>query len=264
MRRLHQRLRLLNERRQQWDEVFGHLAMLFIAGQGWRWLGFASFEQYCEERLGMSVRAVEQRAALERRLYELPALRKAMSERRLTYEKARLIARHADEESLDDWIERAEGLTCIALRRELEGEREAQMCARGEFEIWAPRHVAETLFMTFRTVRRAVGRGLSPGECLAVMVAHFVDTWGPALAQPNTVQRRVLERDKWMCTKPGCSRPAAHAHHIVPRSQGGSDDESNLTSLCAAHHLRGIHMGRLRVTGNAPDQLKWEVVMDLE
>ena len=137
------------------------------------------------------------------------------------------------------------------------------MCARGEYQIWAPRRVAEMLFMTFRTVRKAVGRGLSAGECFAVLAEHFVETWGPALAQRNTVQRRVLERDGWMCTKPGCGRPAAHAHHIVLRSQGGSDDESNLTSLCAAHHLRGIHMGRLRVTGKAPDQLKWEVVMDL-
>jgi len=44
------------------------------------------------------------------------------------------------------------------------------------------------------------------------------------------------------------------------RSQGGTDDEWNLISVCAVHHLRGIHMGRLRVTGRAPDELRWEVV----
>jgi hypothetical protein len=93
----------------------------------------------------MCERAVEQRAALERRLYELPALREAMSERRVSYEQARLIARHADEESVEEWIGRAERLTCVALRRQLLGEREAQMCARGDYEIWAPRHVAELL-----------------------------------------------------------------------------------------------------------------------
>ena len=48
--------------------------------------------RHAPERLGMGVRAVEQRAALERRLYELPSLRQAMVERRLSYEKARLIA----------------------------------------------------------------------------------------------------------------------------------------------------------------------------
>lgn len=57
---------------------------------------------------------------------------------------------------------------------------------------------------------------------------------------------------------PGCSRPAVHAHHIKARSQGGSDDEWNLVSLCAAHHLHGIHGGRIRVFGRAPDGLVWE------
>ena len=89
--------------------------------------------------------------------------------------------------------------------------------------------------------------------------AHFVDTWKAALTQANTVQRRVLERDGWRCTNPGCSRAAAHVHHVEFRSHGGSDEESNLTSVCAAHHLRGIHMGRLRVSGKAPDGLWWEL-----
>jgi hypothetical protein len=30
--------------------------------------------------------------------------------------------------------------------------------------------------------------------------------------------------------------------------------------LCAVHHLQGVHMGRIRVWGSAPDQLHWEVV----
>ncbi len=33
----------------------------------------------------------------------------------------------------------------------------------------------------------------------------------------------------------------------------------NLVSLCATHHLRGVHMGRLRVSGTAPDRLHWEL-----
>src|SRR5258706_2564079 len=162
----------------------------------------------------MSVSAVEQRAALERRLYELPSLRQAMSERRVSYEQARLIARHADDESVEEWIGRAERTTCVALGRQLMGEREAQMCARGDYEIWAPRRVAEMLLATFRTARKAAGRGLSPGECYARVAAHFVETWKPALTQANTVQRRGLERDRWLCQVPGCSRAASHVHHV--------------------------------------------------
>ena len=50
---------------------------------------FVSVEHSCTERLGMAERAVAQRIALERRLYELPVPRDAMRERHVSYEKAR-------------------------------------------------------------------------------------------------------------------------------------------------------------------------------
>lgn len=71
-----------------WDEQVGHLAMLVRMTSLWRDMRFASFSHYVTERLGMSVRAVEQRASLARRLYSLPALRQAMRDRRVSYEKA--------------------------------------------------------------------------------------------------------------------------------------------------------------------------------
>jgi hypothetical protein len=77
-RLLDSELRRLAGLRDWCDEVFGHLAMLFRALGGWRPAGFASFEHYCTERLAMAERAVAQRIALERRLYELPVLRDAM------------------------------------------------------------------------------------------------------------------------------------------------------------------------------------------
>ncbi|MFL5425981.1 MAG: HNH endonuclease, partial [Myxococcales bacterium] len=63
-----------------------------------------------------------------------------------------------------------------------------------------------------------------------------------------------------LCTVPWCSKAANHAHHIEYRSRGGSDELSNLTSLCAVCHLQGVHKGRIRVWGAAPDQLHWEIV----
>src|SRR5712691_3147299 len=112
----------------------------------------------------MSVRAVQQRAALERKLYELPPLRQAMQERRLSYEKARLIARYADEESVEGWIERAERMPCIDLRRQLQGDEEAQMSARGEFEVWLPRRVGGLLALAFAAARRDAGGGFRPAN----------------------------------------------------------------------------------------------------
>lgn len=47
-------------------------------------------------------------------------------------------------------------------------------------------------------------------------------------------------------------------HHVRFRSQGGGDEDTNLTSPCVWCHLSGIHEGRLEVTGPAP-VLKWRI-----
>ena len=43
------------------------------------------------------------------------------------------------------------------------------------------------------------------------------------------------------------------------RSHQGSDEPGNLTTLCAWHHLRGVHGRALRCTGVAPDGLRFEL-----
>jgi hypothetical protein len=242
---------------ERWDLLFGHLALVFKTIRGWEIAGFHSLAHYSRERLGMAARTVEQRIALEGRLYDLPALRAALLDGRISYEKARLIARHSDRASLETRIDEAQRATCIALRRRFEADDDAQMSARRKFKAVVPWRVACDVEDAFRTIRQRSAAPLSSGECLVAMFADFIDVWTPLLARRTTLQKRVLERDGYLCQVPGCSRAAAHAHHIQSRAAGGPDEMWNLTSLCAAHHLRGVHMGRLRVTGRAPDQLRW-------
>jgi hypothetical protein len=185
----------------RWDDLLGHLAMLLRQLGLWRDMQFVSFSHYCAERLGLSERAISQRVALERRLYELPALRTALRDGRVTYEKARIVAAHADEQSLDSWIGRASRLTCVALAREAEADEEAQTCARGE--------------VSWRLPARVVS---------------------------------LLEE---------AIRAALHVHHVLFRSHDGALVEESLVSLCAAHHLHGVHAGYLRVVGAAPHRLRW-------
>jgi len=90
---------------------------------------------------------------------------------------------------------------------------------------------------------------------------HFIATWEEALPRPRTAEARAIARDRGLCQVPGCSRTAAHAHHVTYRSRGGGDEAENLTALCAAHHLAGIHRGFLRVSGRAPDRLTWELTV---
>jgi hypothetical protein len=312
--RLDAGLRELAALRERWDSLLGHLALLVRMLGLWRDLQFASFAHYCKERLGLSVRAVEQRIALERRLHALPALRAALAEGRLDAERARLVAGIADDETEASWIARAEGSTAVALRRAVEAEeaagparraaaaqvwaaawarspqgREAaarldpaseaatQACAVGgaaqgcapaaplvELELRVPVRVAALLASALRAAQRAPradGRigWRSESECLALMAGHFLAAWAGLPRPRSTPQRRALARDGHRCQVPGCSRAAVHAHHVVYRSHGGGHQGENLTSLCAAHHLHGVHRGFVRVRGLAPDQLCWEL-----
>ncbi len=191
-----------------------------------------------ESRQWAALATVAQRIALEHSLYRIPLLRRALREKRISYEKARVIARHAEGEEVQGWIEKAETMTCVELRRAMQDKDEAQMCARGTFSVWMPVSVAEVVKASFRAARAAAKRWLSAGDCLVTLAEHFVDTWRALLEQANTLQRRIRVRDRHFCQVPGCSRAAVHAHHIKPRSQGGSDDPENLISLCALCRAR--------------------------
>jgi hypothetical protein len=223
----------------------------------WRDARFASFAHYCDQRLGLSVRAVEQRIWLERKLYELPELRRAMREGRVSYEKARVVAGVATEKTLPRWIARASEATCVELRREAQAEEKTQMCERGEFRARVPGRMVPLLGELIAAARAAAGHWLPPGECFLAAARHFIDTWQEGPKERNTLQKRVLDRDGGLCQVPGCSRAAVHAHHVVYRSRGGADCESNLVSICAPHHLHGVHRGFIRVQGEAPAALVW-------
>jgi hypothetical protein len=72
-----------------------------------------------------------------------------------------------------------------------------------------------------------------------------------ASAPPPKPQRQILERDRYRCQFPGCSERRVEVHHIQFKSQGGSDDPSNLLCLCPAHHHHGVHARTIRIHGQA-------------
>jgi hypothetical protein len=250
-------LRELAARRDAWDELLGYCAHVVRRSGLWRIAGFASFAHYCTERLGLGARSVEQRAALERRIWQVPALREAR-DGGLGYEKVRLLSRLTDRE-IRAWVPRAAALTCVELRDALAERDDAQMRAARVLRTPLPVGTALLLRAAFRAVRAVEGRLLDEGRCLVRVARHFLDTWRLHVRRATTVSQRVRERDLHRCRVPGCSRRAVHAHHVTRRSLGGGDEPENLVGVCAFHHLRGIHGGYLRVWGRAPDGLVWEV-----
>jgi hypothetical protein len=248
-------LRKLAELRAGWDDLVGWCAHVIRRSGMPALLGFATFRHYVEERLGLPARTVEQREQLEKRLWESPALREARRQK-LSYEKLRVLSGLREHE-IGAWTPRAHALTCVDLRRRVKGEKERQMRAARTLSVPMPRRLAVLLAAAVRTVRERVGRALPVGKCLSVIAWHFVETWMGAVQPGRSRSQKVRERDLGQCQVPGCSHRAVHSHHIVLRSQGGSDDPVNLVALCAFHHLRCIHGGYLRVVGTAPDRLRW-------
>jgi hypothetical protein len=91
---------------------------------------------------------------------------------------------------------------------------------------------------------------------LEALLDHAIAEWE---AQPRH-RDPIFERDGWRCTVPACSsRRNLQDHHIVFRSRGGSNAFYNRVSLCAWHHLRGIHAGVVRASGRAPKAIRWEL-----
>jgi len=114
-----------------------------------------------------------------------------------------------------------------------------------------------------RLLERHHGRPSSECEALDAMCDHALEAWTALLGARSARERRdqaICERDGWRCTVPGCtSHRGLHAHHLHFRSAGGGDEPENLTTLCAAHHLRGVHRGTLRIRGRAPEGLRYEL-----
>lgn len=109
--------------------------------------------------------------------------------------------------------------------------------------------------------RKTIREDLSPGDVLALALADFWRTWDNEETRRQRRRNRTLERDGWRCTAPGCRSIGSgqlQEHHVVFRVTGGGDSQSNLTTVCSAHHLGIHHQGWIRCSGEAPDQLRWE------
>jgi HNH endonuclease/RuvA, C-terminal domain len=64
---------------------------------------------------------------------------------------------------------------------------------------------------------------------------------------PPKLRRAILARDLRRCRVPGCAHATyVDVHHIVPRSEGGANEPTNLVTLCGGHH-RAVHRGELSI-----------------
>jgi hypothetical protein len=150
-----------------------------------------------------------------------------------------------DRKALDDPLDLPAGVQIGAEHRD------------DETDVWVA-NVPADVARLFRACLCSVARRLntSPGRALEAMLDHAIASWWV----PTPRAYRVFARDGWRCTVPGCtSQRNLHAHHVLFRSAGGSDDDPNLITLCAAHHQRCVHGGVIRISGRAPGALVFEM-----
>jgi len=110
---------------------------------------------------------------------------------------------------------------------------------------FGPPDVVQLFRAVLCTVRRRmekdIGRLPTAGEALGAMLDHVLASWGEIDAKV-AAHHRVSARDGWRCAVPGCtSMQNLHDHHIRFRSAQGEDALENRITLCAFHHLRGVH-----------------------
>jgi hypothetical protein len=177
--------------------------------------------------------------ALARAEHRAPALASAFRAARITGHQAAALLRVAHVANAARWVARARRVTLRRLEEEVEGEASARI------EFRAPAHVA-SFFLAM----------VSRAGSLERLLAHAIASW----VQQGARFRDYADfaRDGWRCTVPGCTaRRGLESHHLIFRSAGGPDAAWNRTTLCHHHHQRGVHAGRVRIHGRAPDGLTY-------
>jgi hypothetical protein len=260
----------------------GRLLRLFLDRRLFLRMGFRSASRYLRERLGLSERKARALVAVERRTWSAPAFGDAYRSGRLSWIRALILLPVVTEQTAGAWADRAQTVSVRRLADEVDwalagcvpcdpvvppplGARldlsdERQMCAPSE---WEPTDADVTFRAPADTValfRNAILAFTAPAESLwrglEHLLQHVLDEWE---AQPRH-RDPVFARDGWRCTVPACSsRRNLHDHHVLFRSRGGGNARTNRITVCAAHHLHGIHTNVIRVWGEAPDGVTWEL-----
>ena len=259
----------------------GRLLRLFLDRRLFLLLGFPSSARYLRERLGLSERKARALVAVERRTWCAPAFGEAYRSGRLSWVRALTVLPVVTEETAGAWVDRARAVSVRRLTDEVEwaladrGPTEPvlppplgvrvdamgrQTCAHPEWEptdadvsFGAPSYVValfRNAILSYATAGEPLWRGLER------LLEHVIAEWE---GQPRH-RDPVFARDGWRCTVPACSsRRNLHDHHVLFRSRGGDNTRTNRITVCAAHHLHGIHAGVVRAWGEAPDGITWEL-----
>lgn len=115
---------------------------------------------------------------------------------------------------------------------------------------------SERMALEYHRRRQPVRRGVA----LLALVEECVRVWDDPAGMTRRPLDAIHNRTGWRCTAPGCTaRRNLQVHHICHRALGGSNEDRNLISVCAFHHLQGEHGRYARCRGRAPLDVVWRL-----
>ncbi|MBX3250281.1 MAG: hypothetical protein KF901_24095, partial [Myxococcales bacterium] len=119
----------------------------------------------------------------------------------------------------------------------------------------------EDAALHYRQLEANYERSGLPGDFLRFAVTALCHVMLPLVESSGGKYRDVHLRDRLRCSSPVCDSRNVTCHHVVFRAHQGGEELENLTSPCEFCHLEGVHGGRIRVEGHAPE-LRWEIGRD--
>ncbi len=123
-----------------------------------------------------------------------------------------------------------------------------------------PLEIAADWRAAIKAIREQLGPFTPEWKAAVVLFAHVYEEWSRVDPESEPTQIKVLKRDNFLCQAPACpKRSNLESHHLKRRSQGGSNKATNLTILCHGDHQHVVHAGHAKVSGEAPQALRWEL-----
>ncbi len=260
---------------------------------GHKLLGYETFNEYCRDGIDLDPRRASRLLRFDRGLQNHPEIAAACWAGKLRYIQALLLLRVVTRKSVGAWVEYAVGASVLHTQRAVEdallgGTTFAPREDREEtnegpsppqpgdpnpvgrpptirFRIFLEEDVGRVVMAALRTYVDPSGRPLAMGEALARLAEDFLENLNDPELDALRARFPILERDGWRCTVVVCScRPHLNEHHIVYRIRGGTDADSNQTSLCFVHHHIELHglLASIVITGTAPDDLLQMIGID--
>lgn len=242
--------------------------------KGFQDLGFTGIFNYCRHALTLSESQASYFSQIARKSKEVPALKSAIDEGKISVSQARRIVPVITAQTQQVWIERAQTLKQRDLERKVSEVNPRAVQERIK-PVGFERHLLQ-LGMSescrkkwdraLSLVSKKKGKVASLEETQEALLDCFLAKQDPIEKAKRAVLRKVTPtskapkrtcgrvplqaslnhqvnlRDEGNCRVQGCANSKfTEIHHIKPVSQGGTNALENLITLCTSHHRLEHH-----------------------